>query len=111
GAIQRARPLFSDQAIRVADIGTGSGAIAVTFKKEWPEAIVSATDISEEALAVAEENAVRHGADVTFLQGDMAEPLAGRKWDIILSNPPYIAIGEAWQMSATVLDHEPHGAL
>ncbi|MEK3935809.1 peptide chain release factor N(5)-glutamine methyltransferase [Sporosarcina sp. FSL W7-1349] len=111
GAIQRARSLFGDQAIWVADIGTGSGAIAVTFKKEWPEAIVSATDISEEALAVAAENAVRHGADVTFLQGDMAEPLAGRKWDIILSNPPYIAIGEAEQMSATVLDHEPHGAL
>lgn len=110
-ALQRGRKLFPQQSIRVADIGTGSGAIAISFKKEWSESAVTATDISEGALAVAKQNAVDNNADIDFRLGDLADPIAGEKWDIVLSNPPYIAHEEAVQMAGTVLDHEPHSAL
>lgn len=111
GAIERSRHLFSHKTIKVADIGTGSGAIAISFKKEWGEADVTATDISSSALEVAKRNAKSIGADITFLEGDLAEPLAGTNWDVILSNPPYIAHVEKAMMSDTVLAHEPHRAL
>ncbi|PIC80069.1 protein-(glutamine-N5) methyltransferase, release factor-specific [Sporosarcina sp. P18a] len=110
-ALQRANQLFGDRVIQVADIGTGSGAIAVAFKKERPTAKVTATDFSEAALEVAERNAERNDADITFLQGDMEEPLKSQKWDIILSNPPYIADHEKSVMSPTVYDFEPQTAL
>ena len=93
---------FLTRTIQVADIGTGSGAIAVSFKKEWPEALVTATDISEGALGVAKKNAIANDADIDFRQGDLTEPIAEQKWDIVLSNPPYIAHEEAVQMSETV---------
>ena len=111
GAIERSQQLFHDKKITVADIGTGSGAIAITFKKEWPEAIVTATDISAGALAVATRNAQRNEAIVTFKVGDMTEPMSHAKWDVVLSNPPYIAHEEAESMSSTVLSFEPHNAL
>lgn len=110
-ALQRANQLFGERVIQVADIGTGSGAIAVAFKKERPTAKVTATDFSETALEVAKRNAVRNEADVTFMQGDMEEPLKRQKWDIILSNPPYIAEHEKSVMSPTVYDFEPKTAL
>ncbi|PIC67920.1 protein-(glutamine-N5) methyltransferase, release factor-specific [Sporosarcina sp. P16a] len=110
-ALQRANQLFEDRVIQVADIGTGSGAIAVAFKKERPTANVTATDFSEKALEVAKRNAKRNEADVTFMQGDMEEPLKSQKWDIILSNPPYIADHEKSVMSPTVYDFEPQTAL
>lgn len=110
-ALERANQLFGDQIIQVADIGTGSGAIAVAFKKERQTAEVTATDFSEMALEVAKRNAQRNEADITFLQGDMEEPLKRQKWDIILSNPPYIAEHEKSDMSPTVYDFEPQTAL
>ena len=110
-ALQRATQLFGERMIQVADIGTGSGAIAIAFKKERPTAEVTATDFSELALEVARRNAQRNEVDVTFLQGDMEEPLKHRKWDIILSNPPYIADYEKVDMSPTVYDFEPQTAL
>jgi release factor glutamine methyltransferase len=110
-ALQRGRKLFPHKTIRVADIGTGSGAIAISFKKEWPESSVTATDISEGAIAVAKQNAVDNDAEIDFRLGDLTAPIAGQKWDIVLSNPPYIAHDEAKQMADTVLDHEPHRAL
>ncbi|PID15166.1 protein-(glutamine-N5) methyltransferase, release factor-specific [Sporosarcina sp. P34] len=110
-ALQRANQLFGDRVIQVADIGTGSGAIAVAFKKERPTAKVTATDFSEAALEVAKRNAERNEADITFMQGDMEEPLKSQKWDIILSNPPYIAEHEKSVMSPTVYDFEPQTAL
>src|SRR5699024_6518079 len=79
-ALQRATQLFGERMIQVADIGTGSGAIAITFKKERPTAEVTATDFSELALEVARRNAQRNEVDVTFLQGDMEEPLKHQKW-------------------------------
>ncbi len=110
-ALQRANQLFEDRVIQVADIGTGSGAIAVAFKKERPTAKVTATDFSEKALEVAKRNAERNEADITFMHGDMEEPLKSQKWDIILSNPPYIAEHEKSVMSPTVYDFEPQTAL
>lgn len=111
GALQRASRIFGNEPIQLADIGTGSGAIAVTFKLEYPGAQVTATDISKAALTIARRNAERNDAAITFLQGDLAQPLQDKKWDIILSNPPYIGLNEASSMSSTVLDYEPHGAL
>lgn len=105
------RELFGNEEVQAADIGTGSGVIAITLKCELPEAEVMATDISEEALFVAERNAEALDADVHFTKGDLATPLAGRKWDIILSNPPYIAHHEAAGLADTVRDFEPHEAL
>lgn len=109
--LELATRFFRDQAPAIADIGTGSGVIAITLKCEWPEARVTATDISEKALQTAKQNAVRLGAEVAFKLGDLAEPLKDEKWDIILSNPPYIAHREAEALSDTVRDHEPHNAL
>ena len=79
------------RALRVADIGTGSGALALALKKERPGDEVFAVDISPEALEVARANATRLGLDVAFLQGDLVAPLAGLgPFDLVASNPPYI---------------------
>ncbi|PSL40618.1 release factor glutamine methyltransferase [Planomicrobium soli] len=102
---------FPEKKIKIADIGTGSGIIAVTMKCEIPEAAVTATDISDQALHMAKKNAEGQRADVTFLQGDLTEPLNGETWDMILSNPPYIAYAEATELSDSVRDFEPHLAL
>ncbi|MFC3210518.1 peptide chain release factor N(5)-glutamine methyltransferase [Planomicrobium okeanokoites] len=95
----------------IADIGTGSGIIAITMKQEMPSSKVTATDISQKALDTAQKNAVELGADIEFKLGDLLAPLAGRKSDVILSNPPYIAYSEAEAMSDSVKDFEPHSAL
>ena len=111
-AIQHMTQLFGrDAHIKLADIGTGSGAIAVTMKKEWPNADVTATDISAVALATAQQNAAVNEADIHFVLGDLTEPIAHTKWDVVLSNPPYIAFDEKVEMSDVVLEHEPHSAL
>ncbi len=112
GAIERMNKLFGQNAkVKIADIGTGSGAIAITMKCEWPNAEVVATDISNEALQTAKKNAGNLRADIDFRLGDLTEPIANEKWDVILSNPPYIAYDEAKEMSEVVLEHEPHTAL
>ncbi|MFJ8065577.1 peptide chain release factor N(5)-glutamine methyltransferase [Psychrobacillus sp. NPDC096426] len=109
---KRTKKLFRAQFTpKVADIGTGSGAIAITIKKEIPAANVTATDISHEALEVAKQNAQRLEAKIIFKQGDLLAPIANEKWDIVLSNPPYIGNEEAEFMTDTVLDFEPHLAL
>ncbi len=82
------------QSPTVADICTGSGAIAVAVKLARPDAKVFATELSPQALSVARDNAKRNGADITFLQGDLMEPLQGKTFDCILSNPPYIKAGD-----------------
>lgn len=95
----------------VADIGTGSGAIAVSVALHAPQAPVYAVDISEEALALAAQNAARHQARVTFLQGDLLEPLRAlpQRVDLLLANLPYIATEEVPRLE--VSRHEPHLAL
>lgn len=109
GALERSRKIPGK--FRVADIGTGSGAIAIAFKKEVPDALVAAVDISEAALKVAKRNAKHNGTEIDFRLGNLTEPIEKEKWDIVLSNPPYIAMEESEQMSSTVLDFEPHSAL
>ena len=112
GAIERITKLFGRTTqIKLADIGTGSGAIAITMKQEWPQAIVTATDLSEAALTTAQKNAEALKTDITFAQGDLTAPIAHEKWDVVLSNPPYIAFDEQAEMSEVVLEHEPHSAL
>jgi release factor glutamine methyltransferase len=98
---------------RVADIGTGSGAIAVGLASLLPRAAVVATDLSPEALAVARMNAAgNHVADrVTFRQGDLLEPLQGERFAAILSNPPYIDEAEWERLMPEVRTWEPKGAL
>jgi release factor glutamine methyltransferase len=97
--------------IECADIGTGSGAIAVTLVNEEPKVRMTATDISEEALATAQKNAERNGAEIRFLAGDMVKPLIERnvRLDVLISNPPYIPSAEV--MEKSVVDFEPHVAL
>ena len=109
--LQRIAQTFGKQPLRVADIGTGSGAIAITLKCEAPQLAVTATDISEGALEVAKRNATNLQCAITFQQGDLAQPLQAEKWDVIVSNPPYIAESEAEMMTNTVINYEPHTAL
>ena len=95
---------------RVLDVGTGSGAVALALKHERPALLVTGSDISEEALAVARANRERLGLDVELVRADLLEGL-GEDWDAILSNPPYIAEGDRASLPRDVRDHEPHGAL
>ncbi|MGE4367798.1 peptide chain release factor N(5)-glutamine methyltransferase [Thermomonas sp.] len=87
--------LPAGQPLRVADLGTGSGAIALALARERPQARIVATDASAEALAVARRNAERLGlVQVEFRTGDWLAPLRGERFDLIVSNPPYIALGD-----------------
>jgi release factor glutamine methyltransferase len=93
---------------RVVDLGTGSGAIALALKHTRPDANVSAVDASAEALDVARANAARLNLAVTFHHGSWLSPLAGKTFDAVLSNPPYVAHDDA---HLAALTHEPLEAL
>lgn len=99
------------QNIRVLDIGTGSGAIAITLKKLRPDWQVSAVDISAEALEVAKKNAALHNVVIDFRLGNLLEPFANERFDVVLSNPPYIGAKEITEMDQSVLKYEPKQAL
>lgn len=103
----------ADKQLDLVDVGTGSGAIAVTMKCEEPRLQVTATDIAPESLEVARTNAKALGADVTFVQGDLLQPFiaANQHFDVLLSNPPYIPDEDIMEMSEVVTKHEPHRAL
>ncbi|MHB8123250.1 MAG: peptide chain release factor N(5)-glutamine methyltransferase [Desulfuromonadaceae bacterium] len=95
----------------VLDIGTGSGCIAVSLQKRLAKAVVTATDISAAALAVAQRNAEKFGAPVEFLQGSLFEPVAGRRFDLIVSNPPYIPTAHIETLDREVREYDPITAL
>jgi release factor glutamine methyltransferase len=96
---------------RAADLGTGSGAIALALASERPQAQVLATDLSDAALAVAQANARTHGLhNVRFAHGPWLAPLAGQRFDLIASNPPYIAAGDP-HLAQGDLRYEPASAL
>lgn len=97
--------------LSVVDIGTGSGAIAITLALELNEADVTAIDISEKALAVAKENAYCLGTNIKFHHSDILNSSLNGKYDIIVSNPPYITKREMELMRNNVLKYEPHTAL
>lgn len=99
--------------LRIADIGTGSGAIAVGIALALPKAQVIATDLSPLALNVARKNIRRHGMEgrVHTVQGDLFEPLAGKKFEIVVSNPPYVPSADRPGLMPEVRDYEPALAL
>jgi release factor glutamine methyltransferase len=104
-----------DQGLKILDLGTGCGVIAIALAKEIPDARVWATDISNEALGVARLNALKHGVSdmVSFCQGDLWEPLleGSDRFDMIVSNPPYVSTEEYNDLSPEVRDYEPRQAL
>ncbi len=103
---------FADKdVIDIADVGTGCGAIAVALACEEPKFKMTATDISEDALALAKRNAESNNCQIDIYQGDMLQPLIdkGIKLDILVSNPPYIPAQQ--QMQKSVVNFEPHVAL
>ncbi len=100
---------FDGKKIDAVDIGTGSGCLAIAISLEENNINMVATDISEEALLVAEKNNEQLKSQVTFLKGDMLEPVLDYAFDLLISNPPYIPNEE--YVEALVKDHEPHVAL
>ena len=98
-------------AAAILDIGTGSGCIAVSLQKLFTNAAVTATDISEAALTVARRNAEKHGVDIEFLAGSLFAPVAGRRFDLIVSNPPYIPSADIESLEQEVRDYDPRSAL
>ena len=106
-AIKKIRKLFIHRPVDIIDLGTGSGCIAITIKKEL-NCNVSALDLSKEAIEVARENAKANNVDINFINDDMAN-YTDNKYDVIISNPPYIAHDE--DIMDIVRDNEPHMAL
>ncbi len=104
--INYAKKYFSNK-INILDIGTGSGAIAISLKKHL-DSNVTASDVSAKALEIAKENAINNNAKITFIKSDIFENIKG-KFDIIISNPPYIAYDE--EIEDIVKNNEPHIAL
>jgi len=95
---------------RVLDLGTGSGCVAVAIARHRPRAQVTATEASRDALAVARENAARHGSGIEFIESDWLDALAGRRFDLIVSNPPYVAEDDP-HLSQGDTRFEPRAAL
>jgi release factor glutamine methyltransferase len=98
----------------ILDIGTGSGCIAISLKKELPGVAVTAIDISPTALQTAQENAALNHVQVNFIQADILNPtteIENLQFDIIVSNPPYVTLQDKTQMHRNVTDFEPHSAL
>jgi release factor glutamine methyltransferase len=121
-ALERMGSTAREAKLRIADVGTGSGCLAIALAKEFPHAEIFATDISEPALAVARRNAGRHGliSRVSFTRCDLLEKLSDDLqvtvretilFDLIVSNPPYIALTEAAALPREIREHEPEQAL
>ena len=109
--VERALALRPEPVARVIDLGTGSGAIALSLASERPQWQVTATDVSAEALAVARANAATHALTrVEFLEGSWFEPVGERRFTLAISNPPYIGAAEP-ELATAELKHEPRTAL
>lgn len=96
--------------LQILDIGTGSGAIAISLKSARPDWHVTASDISSEALQLAKENSERKQVSLDFIESDVFNQISG-KFDVIISNPPYIAYDDEGEVGVNVLASEPHLAL
>ena len=105
--INKIKKYFSNKQIDILDLGTGSGCIAISLKKEL-NCNVDALDISKEALSVAKQNAIENNVDITFINKDMTT-YKEKKYDVIISNPPYIKYDE--EIMNIVKNNEPHIAL
>lgn len=107
-----ARSAHVSMSMRQLDLCTGSGCVAIAMARQRPTAQVFASDISPDALAVARDNALRLGAyNVAFAEGDLFAPFAGKRFDVITANPPYIPSPEIATLQPDVRDHEPRLAL
>lgn len=117
--IEQIKINFGDQPLTLVDVGTGSGAIAITLKAELPHLNIIGSDISQAAIEVAKRNAATLNVDVTFVEGDLLQPFihehaldySGNTIDIIVSNPPYIPDGDKEGLQIEVKQYEPHLAL
>jgi release factor glutamine methyltransferase len=105
-ALKRAAPTG-----RILDIGVGSGCITVAMAKALPQAAVSGVEKSPETMALAAQNVEKHGVKVTLFEGSLFEPFAGQRFDLIVSNPPYIPTADLEYLQPEVRDFEPRGAL
>ena len=111
-AISKIKNLKSKiQNLKLLDVGTGSGIIPITLKKHFPDAEISAMDISEKALEIAQKNADFHETEIKFLQADYLNTNLTEKYDVIISNPPYIGIDENIEIEDSVKGFEPNIAL
>lgn len=114
-ALQRAHAVqgAGGDELRIADVGTGSGCVAITLAAELPGATVAAIDVSDAALAVAAVNVQRHGVGdrVELIRGSWCAPLAGRPFDIVVANPPYIRTADLEDLPRDVREREPRLAL
>lgn len=109
--LQEAEKWCGKKELHVVDVGTGSGCISITIAKERPKWLVTAVDISQEALKVAKENAQRLQAEnITFLHGSYLEPVLD-VFDVFISNPPYISFAEMEELEKQVREYEPNLAL
>lgn len=109
--LDRLLKILPKRPLKVLDIGTGTGVLAVSQKLARPQDEVTAVDISAAALAVAKENGARLEAAVHWVESDLLQELSGQTFDLILSNPPYISYEEVDLMDASVLNYEPATAL
>jgi release factor glutamine methyltransferase len=112
--LDHAKERTVESALSIADVGTGSGVIAICAAKYLPTAMVTATDVSPAALCVARRNAERHGvADrITFLESDLLDAVpTDARIDLLVSNPPYVSTAEMAELPPDVRDYEPHLAL
>ena len=114
-ALKRSKLCGGAAPVKILDLGTGSGAIAIALAKELPAARIAAVDVSTAALEVARRNSARHGVAgrIRFLHGNLFEPIAAKRqtFDLIVSNPPYIRSGELSDLSPEVRRWEPIAAL
>ncbi len=101
----------AEKPIRILDIGTGSGAIAIALAHHLPQAHVTATDISTAALAIAKENAARHNARIDFLESDLLDSLSEERYEVLVSNPPYVPDSDRATLHPQVRNYEPATAL
>ena len=108
GLVEIALKHLTNTNLDIVDLGTGSGCIPITLKKKLPNINIDAVDISLEALSLAKENAIINNVDINFIHGDMLKPL-NKKYDCIISNPPYIAYYE--EVMDIVKNNEPNNAL
>ena len=101
------------QALRIVDVGAGSGAIAISLACKLPHAAVTAIDLSSPALAIAHENAERNGVSgrIRFLRGDLLAPVKDEQFEIVVSNPPYVPAGDRASLAVEVREFEPPLAL
>ncbi|WP_027377408.1 peptide chain release factor N(5)-glutamine methyltransferase [Kaistella palustris] len=110
-AIGKIRETAGSKRIKILDIGTGSGIIPIVLKKHFPEAEVSAIDLSENALKTAKKNADLHQVEINFIHQDYLSENLNDVYDVIISNPPYIGIDEEYEIAESVKAFEPKMAL